>query len=414
MAVLPAMAIAMMFFFATDCLRAQSPASRSYHTGSVVLDDGNGHTTTIQASGTTGSFSPPVNGSALGDVITSDGSGGTAWQAPVGVPSGTVILFTGSTAPTGYTLLSGPTIIAGNSAWVSKTPSPTYRNAPMIGSVNGKIYVVGGYSATLSVLGTMDVYDPTLNAWSTDITTGTFTARGDGVAAVMNGKMYVLCGNKNPGYSADNERYDPVTKAWTTMAAAPGGRYSPLAGTSGNYIYLIGGGNGSNLLNNDVYDVVNDNWNVTRVASPLPSNSNNSSAAVVNGKFYLAGGNGSGSSATLRSYDPGTDTWATLTTTNFTDRGLLTAASINGKLYAIGGLVSGGPPFFFSNPVATTEIFDPSTNSWSAGISTGLTPQFGGRSAVVGGTIYMICGKSSGLLNEALLAGTPVYYYVKN
>ena len=189
-----------IWFFAlvllcTPSLTELHAQSRDFHAQRVVLDDGAGHTTTIQASGTTGTFSPPVNGSAVGDVITSDGSGGTAWQAPVGVPSGTVILFTGSTAPTGYTLLSGPTIIAGNSAWISKTPSPTYRNAPMIGSINGKIYVVGGYAASLAVLGTMDIYDPALNTWSTDITTGTFTPRADGVAAVMNGKMYVLCGN---------------------------------------------------------------------------------------------------------------------------------------------------------------------------------------------------------------------------
>ena len=49
--------------------------------GGMVLGDGAGHTTTIHAGTTTGTFTVPTNTSNNGDVITSNGTGGVSWQA---------------------------------------------------------------------------------------------------------------------------------------------------------------------------------------------------------------------------------------------------------------------------------------------------------------------------------------------
>jgi hypothetical protein len=57
--------------------------SHGVDAGKVVLNDGSGHTTTIQPSSSgSGTFTPPINTAGSGDVITSDGSGGTSWQPP--------------------------------------------------------------------------------------------------------------------------------------------------------------------------------------------------------------------------------------------------------------------------------------------------------------------------------------------
>lgn len=390
--------------------------ARDFHTQRVVLDDGNGNTTTIQTTGAAnGTFTVPSNTPNSGDVITSTTSGGTTWQAPGGLPSGTVIMYTSSTAPSGYTLLSGPTILSGANSWTSEAAVPTYRNVPMTGAINGKIYVVGGYASSLAALSSMDVYDAASNTWSTDVTTGTFTGRAEGSAAVVGGKLYVMGGNKNPGYSTDNQVYDPVAKSWTTKAAIPStGRYGPIALASGNYIYLIGGGNGQNLLNNDVYDVSTDTWNTTKTGVALTSVMSGAVGAALNGKFYLLANN---VSPDFRSYDATANTWSTLGVTGLTSRQSATLAAANGNIYAIGGVISSGPP----NPpqyLNTTELFNPSTGTWSAGISNGLTPQYGAVSAVVSSTIYMLCGKNGGAsnatLNESIISGTSIYYYVKN
>jgi hypothetical protein len=58
------------------------------------LDDGSGHTTTIQGSATPGTYIPPTNPSNNGDVIVAGGGGATSWSAPSGgsVPSGITVV----------------------------------------------------------------------------------------------------------------------------------------------------------------------------------------------------------------------------------------------------------------------------------------------------------------------------------
>jgi N-acetylneuraminic acid mutarotase len=106
-------------------------------------------------------------------------------------------------------------------------------------------------------------------------------------------------------------------------------------------------------------------------------------AATVNGKLYAIGGWG-GENA-LEEYDPATNVWTSRQSLP-TPRHLLTAAVVNGKLYAIGG-----SPTYSNDPLTTVEEYDPATNAWTTRqpLPTARTAL---AAAVVNGRIYAIGG----------------------
>ena len=85
---------------------------------------------------------------------------------------------------------------------------------------------------------------------------------------------------------------------------------------------------------------------------------NHTSGAVINGKFYVAGGRpGAEAASALEVYDPATNIWTVLPDMPTGCSGI-GAAAVNGELYVIGGEI---PQIFDS-----VEVFNPLNNSWTA------------------------------------------------
>jgi N-acetylneuraminic acid mutarotase len=87
------------------------------------------------------------------------------------------------------------------------------------------------------------------------------------------------------------------------------------------------------------------------------------SAQVVNGKIYAIGGLLSDTltmTGTTEAYDPSTDTWTTRTAMP-TPRGVAASAVLNGKIYVFGGDTDGHR----SISSAVTEEYDPSADTWT-------------------------------------------------
>ena len=99
---------------------------------------------------------------------------------------------------------------------------------------------------------------------------GVLTARTEGAAAVLDGRIYLV-----GGYQADGrtigafERYDPATDRWTALAPLPEGRNHPSLAALDGRLYAIGGYDPSGRPTNTVwsYEPTGDLW---RAASPLP------------------------------------------------------------------------------------------------------------------------------------------------
>jgi len=136
--------------------------------------------------------------------------------------------------------------------------------------------------------------------------------------------------------------------------------------------------------------------NVWFLMKPMPTGRQALAAATVDGKIYAIGGLDfiSGNLLnTVEVYDPSSNSWSNATSMP-TARAYIAAVAVNGKIYAIGG--SNG------SPINTVEAYDPSSNSWTT-----LAPMPTAREALavaaVNGKIYAIGGfnLSSGWLNTA-------------
>jgi kelch-like protein 17 (actinfilin)/kelch-like protein 20 len=140
--------------------------------------------------------------------------------------------------------------------------------------------------------------------------------------------------------------------------------------------------------------------NVWTAAAPMRVARNKAGAAVLNGRLYVAGGS-SGNTVTsnhLRSverYDPSTNSWETVAPMSTTRRGFV-VAELDGKLYAVGGIVEGGS-------TDSVERYDPATNAWEPVAPMQQVRQYL-SAAVLDGKLYVAGG-----INEGKLASVERY-----
>jgi len=105
--------------------------------------------------------------------------------------------------------------------------------------------------------------------------------------------------------------------------------------------------------------------------------------ATVNGKIYAVGGEQLNSKV-LEEYDPITDNWTTKTDMP-TKRGWLSCSVVNEKIYAIGG--------YNPETLDNIEEYDPATDTWTAK-SPMPTARWGPGTGTVNGKIYLFGGAS--------------------
>jgi N-acetylneuraminic acid mutarotase len=138
----------------------------------------------------------------------------------------------------------------------------------------------------------------------------------------------------------------------------------------------------------------------------MPNKRMKHTAATVNGKIYVIGGvlnNESGPRITtglVEAYDPVTDSWETKTSMP-TPRSDPKIAVVDGKIYVLGGWYPSPTYNFYDSMMDEVEEYNPSTDSWNT--KTPLpTKRRSPASGVVNGEIYVIGGSAYDLysLNE--------------
>jgi N-acetylneuraminic acid mutarotase len=150
-------------------------------------------------------------------------------------------------------------------------------------------------------------------------------------------------------------------------------------------LYAIGGYEGkANSGAVEVYDPVADSW-TSRASLPTPRD--HLAAATVAGKVYAIGGRLKGdyhrNLSVTEIYDPRTDKWIRAPDLP-TARSGITAAEAGGRIYVFGG--EGADGTFSDN-----EAYDPSRDAWQA-MAPLPTARHGLASAVVDGRIFVISG----------------------
>jgi N-acetylneuraminic acid mutarotase len=246
-----------------------------------------------------------------------------------------------------------------------KANMPTPRWVQTSAVVNGKIYVIGGYTGDPDgiPLSTVEEYDPVTNTWTRRADMPTARCDFVGSSAVVDGKIYVIGGDIWDGKwipTSTVEAYDPETDTWTRKADMPTARWGLATCAFNGKVYAIGGyptTGFTGLTTVEVYDPVTDTW--TRKAD-IPLGVALFNAHEVNGKIYAIGGRPDlKSRAYMQEYDPATDTW-----TRKTD--MLVGASQMGSV-VLGDkiIVIGGWLWSMDSPYKTVQMYDTQTDVWT-------------------------------------------------
>jgi alpha-tubulin suppressor-like RCC1 family protein/N-acetylneuraminic acid mutarotase len=327
--------------------------------------------------------------------------------------------------------------------WLAKAPMPTARHGSVVLVHEEKIWVIGGFVNHNTVSGVVEAYDPITNSWSGKAAFPQQMAWA--THWVQDGKI-VVGGGKTYSASLDQiYAYNSLENSWGQAGSLPFQISYAGSVQSENTVYLISGSDGSSQTNKvyaaditppmDLYfRDANASGTVTldkfagAVVSKLDGNASAlppigaasavdhhdqaptdhtvlertdrnathvweekaplsvaravyGGVKVLNGKIYLVGGFDGTPKDIAERYDPDTNQWETLTSMSVAREGL-SAAVLNGKLYAIGG-----------QNLSSVEMYDPQTGQWSAGQAL-PTSVFVGSAIATSGKILLIGGKN--------------------
>ncbi len=298
----------------------------------------------------------------------------------------------------------------------------TWSSAPSLAAVrtqhtatllsNGKVLVAGGLDSNGNVIAGAEAYDPGSNTWSP--ASSLKIARNKQTATLLpSGKVLIVGGDDVSSIPLDSaELYDPIANIWSKAATPTNARDSHTAVLLATGNVLVAGGLdsiGNPLASAELYDPIANTWSAT---VPLALARYGQSATLLgNGKVLEAGGNSAGpvtASAVL--YDPDVahppGTWnpaASLATARYNQTATLLG---NGKVLVVGGNSSGGF-------LASTELYDPISNSWSPGGAL-ATPRARATATLLGNGMVLAAGGQSSSLSNPALTSAELYDPVGN
>ena len=253
--------------------------------------------------------------------------------------------------------------------WEAMAPMSTARDNSAAATVDGKLYVMGGYDDDGDALSSVERYDPAKNAW--EAVAPMSTARDNSAAAAVDGKLYVMGGYDDSDALSSVERYDPAKNAWEAVAPMSTARIDSAAAVVDGKLYVMGGRAAGNALSSvERYDPAKNAW---EAVAPMSMARNGSAAAVVDGKLYVMGGRAARNAlSSVERYDPAKNAWEAVAPMS-TARIDSAAAVVDGKLYVMGGMAAGNALSSFSS----VERYDSAKNEWvpmaSMALNTGMT-----------------------------------------
>jgi N-acetylneuraminic acid mutarotase len=143
--------------------------------------------------------------------------------------------------------------------WTDGPSMAVRRDNPGSAAVNGKLYVFGGRTREASgmevngTLNSLEEFDPLTNQWTTKANMP--TGRRTMSVGTLNGRIQVIGGERTAsgGTFEVNEEYDPATDTWRALQGRSPGRHGAAYATIGDTLYIAvggitGGTSTSNLL----------------------------------------------------------------------------------------------------------------------------------------------------------------------
>ena len=301
------------------------------------------------------------------------------------------------------------------SPWKKGAPFPEPDEELYGVAAGGKVYVISGFGGGKG-RGVNYEYDPATDKWTKKKSMP--RPAHHPALATSNGKIYVLGGFVAPEKPVlpigaewepidDAWEYDPAADSWKELARLPGKRGAAVAAEVGGKIHVIGGvttvegakgpainpmAASRDLTTNDVYDPATDKWESRK---PMAVGRNHAFAATVNGKIYVIGGrtgHGFITKATntdvVEEYDPATDMWSAPKERMPTARSGGGCGTDGRRIYVAGGEVTTKQVIGAMNAV---EAYEPATNSWITLPSMPM-PRHGVAGAMIGNRFHLVSG----------------------
>jgi N-acetylneuraminic acid mutarotase len=216
--------------------------------------------------------------------------------------------------------------------------------------------------------GTGGRYDPATDSWAPTSTSNAPQARAGHAAVWIGDEMLVWGGHNGGGYLGSGARYHPVTDTWTPVSGlgAPSLRRDPQVLWTGSVVLVWGGVNGfldGSMRTGGRYDPLSDSWEPISTTDPDALRTRHT-AVWTGAEMVVWGGAGDGSASTAtntgRLYDPATDSWSD-TSTAGAPPGAWGASTVwTGTEMIVWGGASG------SVLRDTGGRYNPLTNSWTA------------------------------------------------
>ncbi len=302
-----------------------------------------------------------------------------------------------------------PPVEKDGGSWSQKHSLSQARAGLGVAAVNGKIYAIGGSTEngsyvpsyqTTGIVGTNEEYDPASDLWT--VKKSMPTPRANFAVAVVQNKIYcinaALTGFKLdetyhlfqvPVWSGVNEVYDPATDTWETKTPMPVGASYARANVVNDKIYVMNGDD------NWMYDPKTDSWSTkTSPSISYGGYPTTYPSAVVGDKIYFLSNH-----LPIQIYDTTNDNWSLGERCPRLDPQGIACATIGSfapeRIYFFTLAQYGWVPYGETGTSGferkTTFIYNPQTDSWSAGaVIPNYRVNFG--VAVLNDKVYMVGG----------------------
>ena len=259
---------------------------------------------------------------------------------------------------------------AGAQSWAPAASMTTARWSPATALLpSGRVLVAGGGVGSALYLKATEIYDPAPNQWAGGVPALPQAHRATAVR-LLNGRVLVAGDDPSPT-SFTAYLYDEVNSPAAWIAAGQP-TFQHIAGTmtllpSGEVLLAGGycGGACATVNTAEVYrpHPLND-W--VTVNSMATTRHGHTATLLPSGLVLVAGGAQRTPTiirGTCELFDEGTGAWSTAVAAMNQFRVAHTATLLpNGKVLVVGGLTG---PNAFDNFTTTTEIYDPSANTWT-------------------------------------------------
>ena len=239
-----------------------------------------------------------------------------------------------------------------------------------LSSLHNKLFIVGGCSDARSSV--VECFEPTHNQWVPAKAPGNIEEDGT-AAASLQGYLYIVGGfddSTNPINSV--QKYNPDTNQWQDVSPLSSPRSHVCAVADGNYLYAIGGCS-ADLEYLDIVERFDPRKNMWVKLSSLHAKRSSASGAAVKQNVFVFGGLDelSRGEDPCEMYDPNTNIWSTIAS-EVAPKYSATASAISfkGNIYVFGSFKTGQ-----NRRQRSLHVYDIEKNQWKNCLSFNITDE---------------------------------------